>query len=72
MIILPGDPEFELTLGIISPPSTAEAVFIVRAGSLLMEPVSPAEATEYLYGGEYEERLAEIDADETTAELIQQ
>jgi hypothetical protein len=66
-LILPGDPEFAITLGTALPPATPDAVFIVRPGSLLMEPVSADEATEYLNSGEYDDRLLELDDDATAA-----
>lgn len=34
--------------------------FIVRPGQLVMEPVSPSEAYEFIHSGEYDERLVEI------------
>lgn len=60
-LILPGDPEFSLTLGVTLPPAAPDAVFVVRSGSLILEPVAPAEATEYLNSGEYDERMDEIE-----------
>jgi hypothetical protein len=39
-------------------------VFIVRAGSLILEPATPEEVDEYLLGGEYDQRLDEMDTDE--------
>lgn len=62
-LILPGDVEFDLTLGMALPPSplSNEVVFIARSGSGILEPATPEQAREYLMGGEYDERLAEID-----------
>lgn len=61
-LILPGDLEFDLTLnGTLPPTQRQDAVFIQRPGSLLLEPVSQDEAHEYLYSGEYDERLLEMD-----------
>lgn len=60
-LILPGDPEFDLTLGLTLPPAEQpDAVFIVRPGSLLMEAVPPDQVDEYLFSGEYDERLLEM------------
>jgi hypothetical protein len=67
-LILPGDPIFDFTLA--HPPPNWRAVaasfggefaFIAQAGSGILKPASPQEVAEYLYGGEYEERLSEID-----------
>lgn len=61
-LILPGDVEFELTLNGTLPPvqNGVQPLYIQRPGSLLMEPATPAEMTEYLCSGEYDERLAEM------------
>lgn len=63
MLILPGNPEFDLTLGMALPPSpiSEEVVFIARFGSGILEPATPEQAREYLMGGEYDERMNEID-----------
>ena len=67
-IILPGDPLFEETL--LSPRPDWQQVaardtntyaFVAEPGSGLMRPVTEQELDEYLYGGEYDERLSEID-----------
>ncbi|NJO76156.1 MAG: hypothetical protein HC833_21830 [Leptolyngbyaceae cyanobacterium RM1_406_9] len=71
-IILPGDPEFDLTLGLNLPPNWGQVAHqtwgqtacIARAESGLLEAVSGEELIEYLEGGEYDQRLAEIDEDE--------
>lgn len=68
-LILPGDPQFDRTLAMAPPPNwreiaarnTGEFAFIMRSDSGLMEPVSHRELDEYLYGGEYEERLEAIE-----------
>lgn len=68
-LILPGDPEFDVTLA--TPPPNWRTVaaqssnfaFVVRAGSELLEPVSMADLEDYLEGGEYDERLGEIGDD---------
>lgn len=61
-LILPGDVEFDLTLNGTLPPvqNGVQPLYIQRPGSLLMEPATPAEMTEYLMSGEYAERLAEM------------
>jgi hypothetical protein len=67
-LILPGDPLFGLTLAETLPPdwqrvsaALGEAcVFVSEAGCGLLRPCNPAEAEDYLYGGEYEERIYEI------------
>lgn len=63
MLLLPGDPEFERTLGTVLPPAAPGQVFIVRAGSSILEPATPDEVDEYLLGGEYDERLEELGDD---------
>lgn len=65
-LILPGDLEYELTLNGTLPPvqSGVQPLYVQRPGSLLMEPVTPQEMTEFLLSGEYEERLAEMDDDD--------
>ena len=63
-IILPGDPEFDLTLGTSLPldwnQHSSEFAFVARAGSGILETVSMDELEDYLYGGEYDDRLQEI------------
>jgi hypothetical protein len=71
-IILPGDPEFDLTLGVNLPPNWGQVAHqtwgqtacIARADSGLLEAVSGNELIEYLEGGEYDQRLIEIGEDE--------
>jgi hypothetical protein len=73
MLILPGTPEFDHTLGRNLPPNW-QAVsaqnggsyhFVARSGSGILELVDDRALEEYLEGGEYEERLIEIgDEDE--------
>lgn len=68
-LILPGDPLFDDTLSRAVPPNwqqTAgqyndEFMFVARAGSGLLEPVSMNGVNQYLEE-EYDERLAEIEA----------
>lgn len=75
-LLLPGDPEFAKTLGRTLPPDwqrvaekhSGNYAFIVRPGDGgTMTAVSQDEATDYLYSGEYDERLEE-DEDELTEE----
>ncbi len=70
-LILPGDPLFNETM-LIPPPNWGEVAardgntyaFVCEPGSGLMRPVTMDELDEYLDGGEYDERLAEIESDE--------
>lgn len=72
MLILPGDPLFDLTLSTAFPPDWRAVadrlgdapIFIASAGSGVLRPATPEERAEYLYGGEYDERLEEIGDDE--------
>jgi hypothetical protein len=66
MLILPGNPLFNLTLSTAPPPNWRETAanhgtfaFVAEPGSGLMRPASPDELQDYLEGGEYEERLRE-------------
>lgn len=68
MLILPGHPLFNLTLATPRPDYQDKAArdgntyaFVAEPNSGLMRPVTSEELEEYLYGGEYEERLDEID-----------
>lgn len=69
LLILPGDPLYDLTLGGCLPPgweTTAAAsggnfALVARAGSGILEAVPAWEVEEYLEGGEYEQRLEEIE-----------
>lgn len=71
-LILPGDPEFNFTLGTVRPPNWRETaardgntvVFLTDAGTGIMRPATSEEAWEYIHGGEYDERLAAIDDDD--------
>ena len=69
-LILPGDPEFDLTLA-SPPPGWRQAIanqdnyaFVARSGSGLLEPVSMRDLEDYLEGGEYDQRLDEIGDDD--------
>lgn len=69
MLILPGDPEFDLTLFLAPPPDwreTADRVgeqvcFVASAGSGILRPADPNEVEEYLLGGEYDEMMGDYD-----------
>lgn len=68
-LILPGDPEFDWTLSTTLPPGwldVAEAIgeqvaFVCSPGSGVMRPATPEELTEYLWGGEYDERMQDLE-----------
>ena len=66
-LILPGDPEFDFALGSTPPPAQQGQAFVVRPGSLIMEPVTDQEFDEYVQSGEYDDRLAEIEDDDDDA-----
>ena len=73
LLILPGDPGFEEVLGSHLPPGwqqfackNSEFCFVADSDTGLLRPATTNETTEYLEGGEYDERLSyleEIDAD---------
>lgn len=68
LIILPGDPEFDLTLCSL-PPGWVEVAnrigqqiaFVASPDSGLLRPATDAELTDYLYGGEYDERMQQLE-----------
>ncbi|MDG2614707.1 hypothetical protein P7L53_00480 [Thermoleptolyngbya sichuanensis XZ-Cy5] len=68
-IILPGDPEFDWTLATAFPPdwrAVADRIgdyctFVASPGSGLLRPATPGELEDYLWGGEYDERMMELD-----------
>ncbi|MEH2434973.1 MAG: hypothetical protein V7K25_12090 [Nostoc sp.] len=68
LIILPGDPEFDWTLQTSIPPHWRQVAqqdpngfaFCARAESGVLEPMTDKDLEEYLYGGEYDERLEQI------------
>lgn len=67
-LILPGMPDFDETIAHIMPfdwrniaDKYNDFQFIARSGSGLLEAVSNNQATEYLYGGEYDQRLQELE-----------
>lgn len=65
-LILPGNPLFDLTLATPRPDWQRVAsldrqyAFVAEPGSGLMRPVTQKELDDYIYGGEYQERLKEI------------
>ena len=71
-LILPGDPLFDWTLATAKPPGwqqsaaqTGEQVaFVASVGSGILRPASRQEMNDYLYGGEYDDRLEEIEETE--------
>lgn len=58
MLILPGHPDFYRILA-TPPPARRGQSFVVRAGSMILEPASDLALNEYLEGGEYDQRLEE-------------
>jgi hypothetical protein len=62
LLLLPHESGFQEILA-TPPPSPNRTDFVVRAGGLLIEAVDQKELNEYLKGGEYEERMQEIDDD---------
>lgn len=61
MLVLPGDPLFLPTLA-TPPPTQGQPYcnFICRAGSDVLEVATQKDLDEYLEGGEYDERLSQI------------
>ena len=65
MLILPGDPLFNLTLASSMPPGWqsvaasqgSQIAFAASADSGVLRPVNQKDMIEYLYGGEYDERM---------------
>ncbi|MCG9886494.1 MAG: hypothetical protein MH825_13175 [Cyanobacteria bacterium] len=61
MIILPGDPLFDLTLATIPPPGSRGVDFLVAdSESGILRPANYADLVEYMEGGEYEKRMYAI------------
>ncbi len=67
-LILPGNPLFDITLLTPRPDWQEKAnadgntyAFVVDANNGLTRPATSEELEEYLYGGEYDERLAQIE-----------
>jgi hypothetical protein len=71
-LILPGTPEFDFTLGTCVPPDWKDAAFslfgeytfVADSETGLLKVASFKDTDEYLYGGEYEERLNQIKFDD--------
>lgn len=70
-LILPGHPLFDETLGEAIPPNWREVAarqegicFVASPETGLMRPATAAETTEYLMGGEYGQRLEQIEKDD--------
>lgn len=61
-----------MTLALNLPPgSTPEQNYVARADSGILEPVSWKQTQEYLYGGEYDERLEAIGEPSLTEEDLE-
>lgn len=68
-LILPGDPEYDFTLSTVVSPDwqiladqwNGDYGFVVDPETGLMRVEDSKGITEYLYGGEYDERLEQID-----------
>lgn len=64
LIMTPEDPGFHEILGSSHPPDPEKGKnFIFRSGSMVAEAVEESELEEYLEGGEYDERMDEIESD---------
>lgn len=62
LLLLPHEKGFQEILS-TPPPSPQNTNFVVRKGGLMMESVDSNHLSEYLQGGEYEERMEEVDED---------
>lgn len=68
-LILPGNPLFDLTLATSIPPgwrqiadrAGEQTAFVASAESGILRPVDRHDLTEYLYDGEYDERMEAIE-----------
>lgn len=68
-LILPGDPEFDFTLATVLPTNWQEVAaynsgdygFVVDSQTGLLRVENSAGIREYVQGGEYDERLEQID-----------
>lgn len=77
LLILPGDPWFEITLA-LPPPNWKQVAakdgntyaFVASASNGLLRPVTSKQLEEYLEGGEYTERLKEVDGMETDSRYL--
>lgn len=67
-LILPGDPEYDLTLATALPPDwktkaaqwSGEYGFVVDIETGMLRVVDSKQLQEYAFGGEYDERLEQI------------
>ena len=74
-LILPGDALFDFTLSQSLPPNWnaisnqngGQCAFVVRLDTGIMEAVSDPDLDEYLYGGEYIERVEQVGATEAAS-----
>jgi hypothetical protein len=69
MLILPGTDLFDLTLATIPPEwewrdRGDQVSFVADVDSGLLRPVTPRDLEEYVLGGEYDQRLADIEDDD--------
>lgn len=60
-LILPGNPEFYRILATPPPEPDKTKNFVVRSDSLILEAAGEKELDDYLEGGEYDLRMADID-----------
>lgn len=68
-LLLPGEPGFAEILAYTPPPNWRDVAardgnsyaYVAEPGSAILRAVGMAELDEYLEGGEYDERLAEIE-----------
>lgn len=66
---MPGDPQFDSTLAVNLPfgwrnnanQNHGEIAFVADSSTGLLRPVNNAQLEDYLYGGEYDERMGEIE-----------
>ena len=65
MLILPGDPLFDYTLATVPTPGSAGQVYVAKAGSGILQALDPDDPAlaDYLFDGEYDQRLEEIEED---------
>ncbi len=75
-LILPGNPLFDFTLDTTPPPGWQSSIAVdgfagfVISASGLMRPATPDELDEYLDGGEYDERMTDVDTDWCNGEMV--
>lgn len=70
VLLLPGQRGFSAYLNIPPPDPRRGVNYVVRSGGGLTEAVDGEELTEYLNGGEYDERLSQIEAEDAVEEEI--